>query len=470
MAKVAPAPADDAAFDAPRKGSQFHNIEKARRSSVLSENDELAKAIRQIEQKEPLHQVESIQSALRIDTSTCKGRGRWVVEHRYFNFFISSMITLNPIFMGVATDYADDETSGVWFAMESTFGIVFFVELVLRLYINTLRQFFSDGWNIFDFLLVSLACFDTFVMSHISHGNGLNVVGAMRILRLARVARIFRLLRFFKELWLLVIGVLDAMRTLVWAWILIALLIYIFGVFITRTVGVPYKSIDEEVDMYFRDVQWSMFTLFQVMTTEGWADIARAAMRHEPWAWIFFILFLCTTTFAIMNVVVAVIVENTLDQAMNQKEDILKKAEHEKVTSCAKIFEVFRTADVDGNGELTRTEFLQALHRPDVVKYLHEVGIDARQAENLFEILDYDESGSLDAHEFIEGVMKARGEARAKDVLAVQCDLWRSEQKMRKDLQAIRDETDKRMDSIHKVVKKLRTDVGDVKRIVLGSN
>merc|ERR1719324_2115043 len=60
-------------------------------------------------------------------------------------------------------------------------------------------------------------------MSHISGGDGLNVVGAMRILRLARLARIFRLLRFFKELWLLVAGVLDAMRTLIWAWLLMFL-------------------------------------------------------------------------------------------------------------------------------------------------------------------------------------------------------------------------------------------------------
>lgn len=401
------------------------------------------------------------------DLTTTRGKVRWFVDHRYFNFFISLMITFNAVFLGVATDYADDESGGIWFVFESIFGVVFFIELILRLYMQSLKEFFTDGWNVFDFLLVSLACFDTFVMSHISSGSALNFVGAMRILRLARVARIFRLLRFFKELWLLVIGVMDAMRTLVWAWILIALLIYIFGVFITRTVGHPHRGRDPEVAKYFGDVQLSMFTLFQVMTTEGWADIARVAMGHEPWAWIFFIVFLCTTTFAIMNVVVAVIVENTLDQAVNQKEDILKKAEQEKQAAFENIYEVFRRADTDGNMQLTKDEFLQALHRQDVMKYLQEVGIDVRQAENLFEILDYDESGELDAHEFIEGVMKARGEARAKDVLALQCDLWRSEQKMRRDLASVRTEIDGRMDSIGNVVGALRQDIDVVKKVVL---
>merc|ERR1712100_1018340 len=133
-----------------------------------------------------------------------------------------------------------------------------------------------------------------------------------------------------------------------------------------------------------------------------------------------------------MNVVVAVIVENTLDQAVNQKQDLLKKQEEEKQVACHKIYEVFQEADADGNGELTKDEFLQSLKRADVTRHLQEVGIDVRQAENLFDILDYDESGNIDAQEFIEGVLTARGEAKAKDILSVQCDVWRAEQKMKK--------------------------------------
>ena len=38
--------------------------------------------------------------------------------------------------------------------------------------------------------------------------------------------------------------------------------------------------------------------------------------------------------------------------------------------------------------------------------------IGKKGAEALFDILDYDESGCLDMNEFIEGMMRARGEAR----------------------------------------------------------
>merc|ERR1712100_131779 len=151
-----------------------------------------------------------------------------------------------------------------------------------------------------------------------------------------------------------------------------------------------------------------------------------------------------------MNVVVAVIVENTLDQAVNQKQDLLKKQEEEKQVACHKIYEVFQEADADGNGELTKDEFLQSLKRADVTRHLQEVGIDVRQAENLFDILDYDESGNLDAQEFIEGVIKARGEAKAKDILALQCDVWRSEKKIQKDLERSEEVVRRKMDSLER--------------------
>jgi len=205
---------------------------------------------------------------------------------------------------------------------------------------------------------------------------------------------------------------------------------------------------------YFGTVPRSSFTLFQVMTTEGWADIARASMWYENWTWIFFILYLSITTFAIMNVVVAVIVENTLDQAVNQKDDLMKRQEHEKHQACAKIYEVFLAADADGSGDVTKEEFLSALERADVVTCLQDVGIDVRQAENLFNILDYDESGSLDAQEFIEGVLKARGEAKSKDVLAVQCDVWRCEKKMKTELRDASDAAELEMKKLAEAVQR----------------
>merc|ERR1712139_187566 len=91
---------------------------------------------------------------------------------------------------------------------------------------------------------------------------------------------------------------------------------------------------------------------------------------------------------------------------------------------------VFRAADQDGDSNLTKQEFSDSLKRPDVIRALHEVDIDFNNAENLFDILDYDGSGSIDMTEFKRGCLRACGEAKAKDVLAVQCDLWKTQTKV----------------------------------------
>merc|ERR1711959_311465 len=132
----------------------------------------------------------------------------------------------------------------------------------------------------------------------------------------------------------------------------------------------------------------------------GWADIARESMVHETWAGPFFVFFLLITTFAITNVLVAVIVENAVSTALQDTEDLQKQMDAERKAACANILQVFRTADVDGDGQLTVEEFHEALLSSEVKKWLVAVGIDVRQASGLFDILDYDSSGVLDFEEF----------------------------------------------------------------------
>lgn len=378
------------------------------------------------------------------------------VESPKCTLAITVLIIINAMYIGIETDLNKEQdqsqTASAWYVVECCFTVIFSLELGLRLY-GLRLYFFKDGWNLFDLLLVSTAVADTFILTIISamsqqdgESDTLDVISAMRIARLLRLARIFRLIRFFKQLWLLISGVINSIRTLAWAWLLIVLIIYIFGILATRILGQAYgcrldssQGCDPEMDMYFGTVPESMFTFFQMITTEGWADIARRSMSHLNASWIIFIFFMSLTTFAIMNVVIAVIVENTLDQAITQQNDVAKKLDKERQTALQKIYEVFLIADKDRSGELTKDEFLEALHNADVMKLLYEVEIDMRGAEGLFDILDYDESGSLDVTEFIEGCMRARGDAKAKDVLALQCDLWRTQQWVRTELMQMSD-------------------------------
>merc|ERR1739848_581228 len=71
------------------------------------------------------------------------------------------------------------------------------------------------------------------------------------------------------------------------------------------------------------------------------------------------------------------------------------------------IENMFRTLDVDNNGELDLEELLKA---PDaILDQLHEVS-DMEHIEELFRCLDYDCTGTLSINEFCSGIIRTQSE------------------------------------------------------------
>jgi len=82
---------------------------------------------------------------------------------------------------------------------------------------------------------------------------------------------------------------------------LLALVLYVSAVMATKLFG----AIAPE---FFGSLGASLFTLFQVMTIEGWPDIARGVMAQSPYAWMFFVTYLLIATFMVLNLFIAVVV------------------------------------------------------------------------------------------------------------------------------------------------------------------
>ena len=88
---------------------------------------------------------------------------------------------------------------------------------------------------------------------------------------------------------------------------------------------------------YFGNLQDSAFSLFQVMTAESWAsNIARPVMEVHPYAWIFFVMFILVSSFIVLNLFVAVIVD-----AM-QKDVAYQEGEEDKLDALHEIQEAVR--------------------------------------------------------------------------------------------------------------------------------
>eukprot|EP00913_Durusdinium_trenchii_P000090 g79.t1 len=130
--------------------------------------------------------------------------------------------------------------------------------------------------------------------------------------------------------------------SLAWAWLLLIVMMYLPAIFVTQTFG-RNDPPDATLTAAFGTLPRSMYTLFKVMTMETWADLARYTGTIINGAEIFFVLYIFCTSFAVMNCVVAVIVQNTCVHAKERQEDMRSVQEKNDANAMVKILEVFQS-------------------------------------------------------------------------------------------------------------------------------
>jgi len=209
------------------------------------------------------------------------------VEHPRVQGAIVALILFNAVTLGLETSERVMAAIGpVLIALDHVILWIFVAELALKLFAQGLR-FFKSPWNLFDTIIVGIAI--------------MPASGAFSVLRALRVLRLLRLLSIVPRMRFVVESLVQALPGLGSIALLLVLFFYVFAVMATRLFGADYPH-------YFGNLPGAMFSLFQIMTLEGWADIAREVMTRFPAAWIFFMAFILLATFTVLNLFIAVIV------------------------------------------------------------------------------------------------------------------------------------------------------------------
>ena len=100
------------------------------------------------------------------------------------------------------------------------------------------------------------------------------------------------------------------------------MILYVFAVIAT-------KLFAERFPQWFGTLGESSYTLFQIMTLEGWGDIARSVMVVYPIAWLFFVIFILVSTFTMLNLFIAVVVTSMQSEHTSEIEAERAKASPE---------------------------------------------------------------------------------------------------------------------------------------------
>jgi voltage-gated sodium channel len=227
---------------------------------------------------------------------------RPIVENPNTERMIMALIIINATVLGLETSQSVMATSGPLLEiLDHVLLAIFVAELAARIIVHRL-DFFRDPWSVFDFVVVGIAL--------VPASENFTVLRALRVLR------VLRLITAIPSLKRVVAGLLASLPGMGSILVLIGLIYYVFAVIGTKLFGLTNPDL-------FGTLGRSLYTLFTVMTLEGWTnDVAKPVMEHHPYGWIYLFAFIIVATFMVLNLFIGVVVN-----AMQSESEKVEEAE-----------------------------------------------------------------------------------------------------------------------------------------------
>mmetsp|Transcript_64925 Transcript_64925/g.152721 ORF Transcript_64925/g.152721 Transcript_64925/m.152721 type:complete len:580 (-) Transcript_64925:299-2038(-) len=384
----------------------------------------------------------TIQTTQTIETQEPLGgycTSMWLfVRSGHFELIVGVIVALNFLFMALELQYAGLQygydlqvrffdqpgavawpwAAGTFEVMQRAFLIFFSLEMILRL-LFLRSAFCKTAFNIIDFVALGASIVELFAT---------DLPVEPTLLRLCRLAKLFRTIRVLK-----VSGMLDSLSllarcmsssglTLVWS-VLFLLVIQLIAAMVICFLVKPFfedmsqeEAVRKEVYRFYGTFSIAVLTLFEVFFA-NWSPACRVLVENiSEWYSLLFLIYRCGIGFAVINVVNAVFVQQTLNVAKGDEEVLFlekQKSEEKYFKTVAKTFEHL---DTSGDGLLTWAEFEVVLEDPKLRFLLDKLEIAAGDLKTLFDLLDDTGDGEISVHEFIEGITRFKGAAKSLDV------------------------------------------------------
>ncbi|MEA3512261.1 MAG: ion transporter [Campylobacterota bacterium] len=254
---------------------------------------------------------------------------KYIIETKLFQNFIVAVILFNGITMGMETSKNIMEQYGYIINMTNIIVLtIFVIEITMRIYVYK-KEFFKDGWSLFDFFIVAIS------LIPVSEGY--------EILRVLRVLRLFRLVTVIPQMRKIVLALAAVIPGMASIGAILTLFFYVFAIMATQLYG-------EDFPQWFGTLGESFYTLFQLMTLESWSmGIVRPIMEVQPLAWLFFIPFIFMATFIIINLMIAIVVDAMALLNNKEEEHIVDEIHHnetslkDEITSLKKDIDELKT-------------------------------------------------------------------------------------------------------------------------------
>lgn len=220
------------------------------------------------------------ETELYVNESRIRTIANSIVRNRSFEIGITLIILVNSFLIGVETYLHSELISNVQIFILAIFSLEILIRFVAA---HSMREFFSQGWNIFDITLVLIG----YIPEDLFAGST-----AMMGLRVLRVLRVLRLLRTAKEIKIIIAVLIKSTSAMFYNVVLFGIFIYLFSIIGLCLFKLPdpdslsreeYQRYEQLIKVApntpanspdpFGTLGESMFTLFREVTGEDWTDL-----------------------------------------------------------------------------------------------------------------------------------------------------------------------------------------------------
>jgi len=390
-----------------------------------------------------------------------------LVASAKFELVFIMLILLNTIIMAAEVQYRgtaagpplgypghmrSPESDTQFEVLEWIFGVVFFIEVIVRLAALRGSFLFFPFWeqehikrapaagNVMHHKL-QIACS---LLLHVDWWNLLDLVIVLAwlatalgdtslpldpmLLRLARLGRLMRLLRLVRTiqgldaLYLLTATLKSSMMALFWSIVLLLVIQLLSALALNQLLEKYYTDTTQALEQrqavykYFGTFTRALFTASE-LTLGGYGTMARTLIEHvsEWWA-IFFILHRGAVGFAIVTVIRGVIITETLRVAAQDDVVLLSHKTTAKELHRQKMERLFALVDADGSDIIEVDEFRRACKNPVLQTWLQSLELDVRDADMVYKAIAGPDSDCLTKTDLILGMAKLKGPARSMEM------------------------------------------------------
>lgn len=244
------------------------------------------------------------------------------------------------------TDSPEKMYQQIWVKCDIAFNLIFLAELLVNLYGSWFVFFWRNPWNVFDFVVV--------LVGILSIANALD--GPLEDLKMLRAFRVFRLFKRIQSLNKIVTALIRSIPGVFNAFLIMLIVMCIYAILAveyfrpfgdqgtyTNLMNISVDSYTPRAirhgEEYYGTFSRALYTLFQVLTGESWAEaIARPLLfgynpRNAFGTAFFFTSFILLTQIVLVNVVVAVLLDKFVESAPEKDEATESVTLHREVSN-----------------------------------------------------------------------------------------------------------------------------------------